>query len=81
MIFNGGRIACILINFIPSISALNNKHLTYSSVSNKPPSAGQATRLHHFKSVQLSFPVIKNVLISAISENTYTDTNVSAVGQ
>ncbi len=28
-IWNGGRMSCILTNFIPNIGALNSKHFTY----------------------------------------------------
>ncbi len=52
----------LLTNFLPIISALNSKRFTYKFfLNNGPPSAGQTTKIHQFKSlVQAFFPAFKN---------------------
>ncbi len=50
-----------LTNFIPNIIALNSKRFTYYQLNEGPPSAGQITRLFHFKSlVHVFFSAFKN---------------------
>ncbi len=80
-ICNGSRISNILDNFIPNISALNSKR-RLSIPNYGTPSAGRTTKLHHFKSlVQAFFSSLYRFIFTHILENTYTDTDVSTIGQ
>ncbi len=69
-------------NFIPNISELTSEHFTYDQLNDGPPSAGQITWLHHFKSlVQVFFSSLKNNFNIGTSENNYANTNIAAIGQ
>ncbi len=68
--------------FIPNIITQNSKHFTYYQLNKRPPSPGQITWLHHFKSsVQVFFSALKNSFNIDTYWKNYADTDISAIRQ